>query len=55
MALSPETVDLLIVTILEGIRILGKVASGEEITEEDLKLETWDETKARILAEIKDT
>jgi hypothetical protein len=55
MSLSPATVDLLIITITEGVRILGKVASGEKITKEDLKLETWDETRGRILADVDDT
>jgi len=50
---NPATIDLIIVMLTEGISILGKLSRGEEITEEDLKLETWDETRARVLAEIK--
>lgn len=48
MPLSPETVDMIITSIFEGINILAKLSKGEEITDQDLALESWDETKKRL-------
>lgn len=51
-SISPQTVDLLIITILEGIKILSKLAKNEDIKDEDLRLETFEETLARIKKEL---
>lgn len=51
-SISPQTIDLLIVMIFQSIQVLGKLSKGEEITEADLRLETWEETFARIKSEI---
>lgn len=53
MALSPQTVDLLITTIIEAVAVLAKLSKGEELTEADMRLETWQETVDRVKAEIK--
>jgi len=52
MALSPQTIDMLIVTILESVQILGRISKGEEIKPEDLRLESWDETLERVKKEL---
>lgn len=52
MALSAATIDLLIVTIIEGISILAKLSKGEEISDQDLELETWEETLQRVKTEL---
>ena len=52
MAISPQTIDLLIQLAFQSIQVLGKLSKGEEITEADLHLETWEETFARIKKEI---
>lgn len=52
MKISPQTVDMLILLIFEAISTLAKIAKGEEITNDDLKLETWEETVARIKKEL---
>lgn len=52
MALSPQTIDLLVVMILEGISTLAKLSKGEELTEADMKLETWQETVDRVKTEM---
>lgn len=50
--ISPQTIDLLIITVLEGIKILSKLAKNEDIKDEDLKLETFEETLDRIKKEL---
>jgi hypothetical protein len=50
--MDPATIDLLIVTTFKGLELLGKLARGEEITEKDLELESWETTAARIRAEM---
>lgn len=52
MGLSPQTIDMLIITILEGIQVLGRISKGEEITDADLRLESWEETVARVKHEL---
>lgn len=52
MSISPQTVDLLIITVLEGIKILSKLAKNEDIKDEDLKLETFEETLERVKKEL---
>jgi hypothetical protein len=52
MALSPATIDLLIVMITEGISVLAKMSKGEEITDQELTLETWEETLQRVKTEL---
>jgi hypothetical protein len=49
--LSPQTIDLLIITIIEALGILAKHSKGEEITDEELRLEIWQETVERIKKE----
>jgi hypothetical protein len=44
-------IDLLIIAISEGIKLLAKAARGEEITDEDLELETFERTLERLKAE----
>lgn len=52
MAISPQTIDLLIVLVFQSIQVLGKLSKGEEITEADLQLETWEETFNRVKKEL---
>lgn len=52
MAISPQTVDILIQLAFQSIQVLGKLSKGEEITEADLHLESWEETVARIKKEL---
>ncbi len=53
--LTPATIDLLLVTIFEGISVLAKLSKGEEISKDDLKIETWEDTVARVKAELNKT
>jgi hypothetical protein len=53
MALTPQMIDYLIITAFEILKALSKNSSGEPITDEDLKLETWEETLAKVKAELK--
>jgi hypothetical protein len=48
MSLSPQTVDYLIITAFEILEVLAKHLSGEEISDDDLKLESWEETLKRV-------
>lgn len=50
--ISPQTIDMLIVIIFEAINTLAKISKGEEITEEDLRIETWEETLARVKKDL---
>ncbi len=50
--LTTATLDLLIVTIFEGILVLAKLSKGEEITKDDLKIEIWEDTVAKVKAEL---
>lgn len=50
--MDPATIDLLIVTTFKGLELLGKLARGEEITDKDLDLESWEVTAARIRADL---
>jgi len=52
MRISPTTIDLLIVMIFEAITTLGKLSKGQKITNEDLKLEKWEETLKRVKKEL---
>lgn len=47
-SISPQTIDLLIVIIFEGLELLSKLAKGEKINPEDLKLEDWEATMKRL-------
>lgn len=53
MPLTPQMIDYLIITAFEITKVLAKNASGAPITDEDLKLETWEETLAKVKAELK--
>lgn len=53
MAISPQAVDLLIVAGFKAIELLGKISKGEEITDGDLNLESFETTLARVRAELK--
>lgn len=52
MRVSSNTIDLLIILIFEAVTTLAKISKGEEITKEDLKLEKWEETVARVKKEL---
>lgn len=51
MALSPAAIDALIIITTEGLKTLSKVARGEEIKDEDLNLETMEQTLKRVKEE----
>jgi hypothetical protein len=53
--MDAATIDLLILTTFKGLELLGKLARGEEITEKDLDLESWEVTAARMRADLKAT
>lgn len=46
--MDPVMVDYLIVSAFEILKVLGKQAKGEPITDEDLKLESWEETLKKV-------
>ena len=48
MKISPEMVDYLIITAFEILKVLGKTSKGEPITDEDLKLESWEDTLKKV-------
>ena len=52
MRVSPEVVDYLLITVFELLKVLGKVAKGEEISDEDLKLESFEATLNRVKREL---
>ena len=53
MALSSQTIDTLIITVFEILKALQRSNNGEPITDEDLKLDTWDEIKEKLKKEGK--
>lgn len=53
--MDPATIDYIIISVFELLKVLGKQAKGEPITDEDLKLESFEETVAKIKADIAKT
>lgn len=52
MALSSQAIDALIITGFEIFKLLSKAAKNEKITDEDLKLESWNETMKKVKEDI---
>lgn len=48
---AEKAIDLAIILITKGIEVVAKVNSGQEITDEDLKMETLEQTIERIKKE----
>ena len=48
---TAQVIDLVIILGTKAFELLAKVQSGQEITEEDLKMETLDQTLERIKKE----
>jgi hypothetical protein len=45
---NPELIELLINLVMKNLSVLGKLSRGEEITEEELELESYSETLEMI-------
>ena len=52
MPLTPQTLDMLILTGFKILDILARTAKGEDIKDDDLKLESLEETMAKVKKEV---